>query len=432
MKLDRTTYEAWLLDRTEGTLTPAQEEQLDAFLKAHPELAVHAGELPKVHAAEEHFQGKGSLLRTFPPTGLPDAARIVDFLAARLEGELSPEQELGLERYLYEHPEAAREAALMAKTKVKAGTVPFMQKANLEKHFPPQGLPNSYRLTDFLIADAEGDLSPEQHAALNRYLHDHPETQREHRLVAKARIPPEPVAFPWKKQLLKRETRVLPLWTRWAAAASVLLCIGMGLWVQIRSNRNDASLAQRTRPLAPATPLPAKPAAQAAQQLPKPAAQTNGPAQVQSAQPATSRVDKQRKSETIPAVRQESPQRVAPVPIPVEPPLEEPELAEAPAAPQEPTAPALPAGKAVPMASSTGSQGQDLAVFAANQLRGDVLATPKRSSRLDGNDLLAMADRAVGAISNGAGGVQVQRSTTREKIRFSLGRNFSISASRAR
>ncbi len=78
------------------------------------------------------------------------------------------------------------------------------------------------------------------------------------------------------------------------------------------------------------------------------------------------------------------------------------------------------------------SQGQNLAVFAANQLRGDVLATPKRSSRLDGNDLLAMADRAVGAISNGAGGVQVQRSATREKIRFSLGRNFAISASRAR
>ncbi len=431
MKLDRTTYEAWLLDRAEGMLTPEQEEHLDAFLKAHPELAVHAGDLPKVHAAEEHFQEKGSLLRTFPPTGMPDAARIVDFLAARLEGELSPEQELELERYLYEHPEAAREAALMAKTKVKAGAVPLMQKANLEKHFPPQGLPNSHRLTDFLIADAEGDLSPEQHAALCRYLHDHPETQREHRLVAMARIPPEPVAFPWKKQMLKRETRVLPLWTRWAAAASVLLCIGMGLWVQIRSNRNDASLAQRTRPMAPATPLPAKPAAQAAQQLPKPAAQTNSPAQVQSAQPATSRVGKQRKSEAIPAVRQESPQRVAPVPIPVEAPLEEPELAEAPAAPQE-TTPALPAGKAVPMASSTVSQGQDLAVFAANQLRGDVLATPKRSSGLDGNDLLAMADRAVGAVSNGAGCVQVQRSATREKIRFSLGRKFSISASRDR
>ena len=38
MILDRTTYEAWLLDRIEGNLTPAQERELDAFLAENPDL----------------------------------------------------------------------------------------------------------------------------------------------------------------------------------------------------------------------------------------------------------------------------------------------------------------------------------------------------------------------------------------------------------
>lgn len=432
MKLDRTTYEAWLLDRAEGALSPEQEKQLDAFLKAHPEFAAGLGELPKVQAGDERFPEKGSLMRSFPPTGVPDAARLDDFFTARMEGDLSPAQELELERYLYNHPEAARNAALMAKARVEAEAEPFKHKAGLEKHFPPQGYPEAHRITDFLIADAEGDLTADQHAALVQYLHDHPETQREQRLVAAAHIRPAPVAYPWKEQLLKRETRVLPLWARWAAAASILLFISLGLLVQFRGDRNDASLAQRTRPSAPAAPLPAMPAAQETASHTVPPAQVNRPVQENTAGRAPANTDMQVKREAAPAERLENPRQETPVPVPVEPQLEEPELAEVPAAPQEPTAPASPAHQAAPAVPVATAQGQDLAVFAANQLRGDVLATPKRSSGLDGNDLLAMADRAIGAVSNGNGGVQVQRSATRERIRFSLGRSFSISASRSR
>ena len=76
--------------------------------------------------------------------------------------------------------------------------------------------------------------------------------------------------------------------------------------------------------------------------------------------------------------------------------------------------------------------GQDVAVYAANKLRGAVLESPQRPTGLDVHDMVAVADRAIAAVSNGQGGVQVQRSATRERIRLSLGRNFSISASRAR
>ena len=60
MKLDRTTYEAWLLDRIEGNLTPAQERELDAFLAAHPDLDADISGLPHVDTGEatpdRHFR----------------------------------------------------------------------------------------------------------------------------------------------------------------------------------------------------------------------------------------------------------------------------------------------------------------------------------------------------------------------------------------
>ena len=46
MILDRITYEAWLLDRIEGNLTPEQERQLDAFLAANPDLPADLGAFP--------------------------------------------------------------------------------------------------------------------------------------------------------------------------------------------------------------------------------------------------------------------------------------------------------------------------------------------------------------------------------------------------
>ena len=49
-RIDHNNYEAWLLDRLEGNLTPRQEQQLDAFLAANPGLDPGLGELPTVHA----------------------------------------------------------------------------------------------------------------------------------------------------------------------------------------------------------------------------------------------------------------------------------------------------------------------------------------------------------------------------------------------
>lgn len=439
MKLDRHTYEAWLLDRSDGNLSPDQEQLLDAFLLANPDLAAPKGALPRLERAGETFNGKKSLLRSFPPAGAPAAATLNDFLAAHLEGDLSAEQEKQLERYLYEHPEAARDAAAMAKAKMVAAPMPFEDKPKLERHFPPFGMPDAQRLTDFLIADAEGDLDAEQQFALERYLAAHPGAQHEQRLIAAARVLPEPVGYPRKKEMLKREVRILPLWPRWAAAASIALLLGLGWWASRNNQQPTAGLAQATIHGATAT-APSAAAADAVQNGQPPAtigdkghravAGPAAPARVHTVQRAPASACN-KPEPGIPTVQEPTPDPVLPDPPPV---FNSRSGAVASTSPQEQPAPGPPGvpDEAVATAAAPASRSQELGVYVANKLRDDVLDAPRRQARLDGSDALAMADRAISAISNGQVGLQVQRSSTRERFRFSLGRNFSISASRGR
>ena len=44
--IDHTNYEAYLLDRMEGVLTPAQERELDTFLVMNPHIVLIDRELP--------------------------------------------------------------------------------------------------------------------------------------------------------------------------------------------------------------------------------------------------------------------------------------------------------------------------------------------------------------------------------------------------
>jgi len=248
VKLDRTTYEAWLLDRIDGKLSPEQERELDAFLAVNPDLHTEVMELPSISDDPMPFEMKAELKRSFPPVGVPDSARLNDFLVARLEGDLDRSQEQALDRFLYEHPEKQREARLMAAGKVNDAPIAFNEKPTIERHFPPMGSPDEHRLTDFLIAAEEGDLTEEQRAGLDRYLADHQEVRREKQLIAVSRVSPERVVFFSKEQLKKRRTKVIVLWPRLASAASIALLIGLAWWLLRDDADNTQRVAQKEQP----------------------------------------------------------------------------------------------------------------------------------------------------------------------------------------
>lgn len=432
MTLDRTTYEAWLLDRMEGALTPEQERELDAFLAANPDLPADLGAWPSVDAAAPAFAAKELLRKHFPPAGAPDATRLTDFLIARLEGTLSAEQEQQLERYLYEHPDAVREAKLVEATRSSAASIAFTEKAGIERHFPPQGLPDAHRLTDFLIAAEEGDLTAAQRTALAAYLAAHPQAQRDARMVQAARMAPEAVVFTGKAALKKREVRVVPLWTRLAAAASVLVLIGLGWWVW-SGNGQQPQLANGAQQQHAVTPRPVQ-RMDSTPSVPQAEGHRPGSLPQQSAPRVapTHAAQQPKEHGTAPLLTPQ--QRVAPAPQPVVP---TPEQAPAPALAQTPAPPAQQAASPGPALAQTAPMSADapgtpLATFVANTVRGEVLDAPERNTALDGDDAVAMVDKGLHAITGGTGGVQVQRTAARQRVRLQLGRNFGITASRSR
>jgi hypothetical protein len=442
MRLDRTTYEAWLLDRIEGALTPGQERELDAFLAANPDLAPEGADLPYVEGGSEDLPMKDGLHREFPPIGAPDAARLNDFLVARMEGGLSDEQERQLERYLYEHPEVMRDASLMSLTKLGSEAVAFNGKAGIERHFPPHGLPDEHRLVDFLIAKAEGDLHMDQHDALEHYLREHPAGRRERELVAATFVKSEVLVYPGKNRLKKRALRVLPLWPRLAAAASIALLLTAGWWL-LRAGRpaGNTGIAQvghtvprgpgedrqpdQTAPVAPvhgiAPEAPKVQVGNAGRKASKDVAITaRGTDPSPKEQPSTERTH--RADRPLPVL--EPMRQVMRAAIP------EQTLAQAAVGEDEWTIAQAP--MPTPSATATPVQGENLGTFLANRMRSDVLETPRRADALDRRDALAMADKAIGKITGGQGGVDVQRSATRDRFLLRLGRNFSLSASRGR
>jgi anti-sigma factor RsiW len=196
--IDRTNYEAWLLDRLEGRLTPEEERSLDAFLAAHPDLGTDPGDLPVIGSGIVPFDEKHDLKRDLPPAGMPDLQMLDDYLVARLEGELSPAQEAALDELLKKDGSAARHWSLMQRARVSAARVTFSDKTGLKKSLPPQGLPTVEQLDDFLVARLEGELTPEQEAALGELLQNDATAARSWAIMQRTRVVPAAIVFPDK------------------------------------------------------------------------------------------------------------------------------------------------------------------------------------------------------------------------------------------
>ncbi len=434
MNIGPHNYEAWLLDRMEGRLDAEQEKALDQFLKANPGLAVERGALPTATGDGIAFPGKEGLKRDFPPTGLPNAARINDFLVAHLHNELDAVQEEALVRYLYEHPEYSRDAALVAKAEVPAVPVHYPGKEHLRKQFPPQGMPDAHRLDDFLVALIEGDLSAEQRKEVELMVQRDPAVRRRRDLLQVTKVPAVPLHFPWKEELKKTQGRVVFLWPRVAAAASVLLLVTLGLWLR-QPRESGPIVAERAKTHLPAAP-PRTDAQATAPEAMKPAQMNEGSEQAAPEMPAPSRHPRtQAERPRAHALEEQlpAPPEMAAGPEHLAVDAEGPKPAGAePVAPFELPAedPALAAHvETTPVADRTTAPetGQTL----ANVVREHILKQPARNDALDATDALLIADKTLNAVTKGGSSLDIQKQHGRERFKLRVGDNFSISASRA-
>lgn len=436
VRIDHSNYEAWLLDRLEGNLTPAQEQELDAFLAAHPELDPGMDDLPTLDQLDVALStaDKDALKRALPPTGLPSLTHIDDFLVARLEGDLTTEQLTALHLFLQAHPELQRSAQLYDLVKLVPEAMAFAAKRDLERQLPPVGQPDRHTLDDFLVAELEGDLTTEQQRALAGYLALHPEAGRSRELIQRTRIPAAAVVYP-QKGALKRGGRVIPLGTwavRFAAAASVAVLLGAGIWFLGQPQPSPSSMAEVEQSGTSTTEVPKNTTTGSGNDASTPEASTSndgtsgssaGATQPGGERPATGRTDERRTPrelgpEALPqrsigldllAAEQRTPRAVIPVDgtwLPTDGPYAD---ADDPGA--------------TPVASTLGG-------VLASVLRERLLAQPGgNTDPLGRNDAVAAVDLGLKAVGGEEAGVTVKEQDRRRFFNIRLGRNLSVSAS---
>lgn len=445
-KIDHTNYEAWLLDRLESNLAPEQERELDEFLAANPDLASANTDLPYItddHAGLNTLE-KNDLKRWFPPLGVVSSHTLEDHLIARLEGDLSPEQRVELEKFLYEHPEHSRTAVLYDHVRIARSDDAFPLNSALHRTLPPVGV-DRYTLHDHLIAKLEGDLSSEQEKALQAYLRNDPEARRELRLLELSRIGREDVIYD-RKDELKKEPKIISisgykLFVRIAAAASIALLLGAGVWFlqkPVETTEGSVAVIQEEKP-APATtvendPIDASSSATSENSDPieasepvSPAPRSRQPHSIQKNQivePSMARVEEQREvdgpnDEVGPGMPLDQLANSAtPVPDPSTDPQDQEDLANV-----ETVDP------------STGTEpAQGIGSLVAATFRERVLSEPAADDRpLDAADAVAVVDRGLKAVGGSETGVTVDHTNGKiQRIGLRLGRNFAITASTGR
>ncbi len=131
--ITRSNYESYFLDFLEGNLDPSVMDELQAFLKANPDLAteLEMGDIPTLLANEDiRFDAKEALRKSVSDSAIQFQQQAV----AYYEGDLSLTERMDFEASLSENSANAAEAEQFGKLKLEADpNIVFRNKAQLKK-----------------------------------------------------------------------------------------------------------------------------------------------------------------------------------------------------------------------------------------------------------------------------------------------------------
>jgi len=224
----------------EGTITPADQKQQDAFIAAHPE---YANELDlyrsTISVADiELFDAKDSLKKKARTV---NSATIDELLIAQLEGQLNPVESAAVNQFVLENPQYAKDIELLSKTIVRPDQEEILENRNkLYRGLAPVTEEN---FEEMAIAASEGLLNAEELNAVNSYAAK--SEKRRSVLLAYASIKAEPdmqVVFADKESLKRKDRGVFIWWNtgmQFAAAAVLILLLAVYVFVKYGSATSD-------------------------------------------------------------------------------------------------------------------------------------------------------------------------------------------------
>ncbi|MEN8156172.1 MAG: hypothetical protein ABFS10_04425, partial [Bacteroidota bacterium] len=137
MDINRDNYEAYLLDLMEGRLSAAESGQVRDFLLLNPDCAEgwDEGEPWMLDAGVVHHPQKEQLKKDWPRIlSTPDESNFDVFSIARMEGDLTPQQEAKHDLLLAGDDEKRQEWGVWQMTRLTGGKTEFKGKDQLKRH----------------------------------------------------------------------------------------------------------------------------------------------------------------------------------------------------------------------------------------------------------------------------------------------------------
>lgn len=256
-------YEAWLLDYAEGNLDELQCSMLFSFLNEYPHLKslLSQGKITRLNPEKISFSKKSLLHKSEPHTeeNMPigeinqpqlvsdtvefehkhilyqleiNESNIEEFIIASTENILSNAEKNALNKYLYEHPEYEQLQEMYKSTLLLPSAETLDNKKVLYKNVAPHET-----IDELLIQQMEGIISASDELVLNENLLQNPAFVKMQKQYALTKLTITKEVYP-NKEKLKRSITLLPsTFIRYAAAACVVLALGLFYFNSEKSER---------------------------------------------------------------------------------------------------------------------------------------------------------------------------------------------------
>lgn len=231
-------FEHYAIALIEGTISEKEKSLLESFVLTHPEFEVQLDAFRNsVQLADESvvFDAKESLKRT---SVVVTKDNIDGLLVEKTEGQLAAHEEQAVDAFVAAHPEYKKDLDLLAKSKLVADTSEtFDAKDKLKRGAP---LVNESNFEQYAISAAEGLLNAEELKAFNAFTVTQPKYAKAAALYAATRVQPDATIVYADKAGLKRKEKGGAIWwttgIRYAAAAVIVLLLGVYLWTKFGTN----------------------------------------------------------------------------------------------------------------------------------------------------------------------------------------------------
>ncbi len=313
MNINRNNYEVFFMDHLDGKLSPSLEQELHAFLVLNPDLAIEFEDVQSfmrtvLSPTADVFPDKSSLHKQEFPIS---TEALNELLVKEVDGNLSAQELLMLEKLQVEFPFIASSRLQFSKTKLPIESFRFENKQSL--HFPEvlnmeddemrlialmEGdltsteanklqkrlsvdsklaeqfvllqktklkhvevafqskkelrFEESIELSDrtqLLIAKLEGDLTSHEQSNLDIQLANDKALRSEFLLIQKTKLQAENISFDFKDSSRKKVTVIIPLRTRILSFSTAAAAVfGLILWLNYDRSESGASLASNFNP----------------------------------------------------------------------------------------------------------------------------------------------------------------------------------------